>query len=634
MEDEFYNLIVKGNDLKTYIRRFQELPVLCPNMVPNTEKLMEVFIRGLPQSIEGTITASKPQTLEEAINISQRLMDQIIKRGSMQGTSNHKHKFDDRRNSNNNKYPNNRINNNQNNHNNNSNRNNDYRQQQNRRPETFRAYAATQPKNNGYTGNRPLCKKCTLHYTGPCTVKCQTYNRVGHLTKNYKNKGPTTRSNQQLVLVICHACGKKGHYNYQCSKANNNAYGRAYLLRDKNAHRDPNVVTGTFFPVRVLFDLGADKSFVSISLAFMLNIPPITLDTTYDIKMANGNLVGTNTIIQGYTLILLNQPFKIDLMPIKLGSFDVIIGMDWLSKYHAKFFCDEKVVHIPIDGETLIIQVNPKIYVSCVKQFWATAKVKKVNEKEHIQALVDKTKVIITEDIIRSDLCFNDVEGTACLLNEVIFEGLACMGAKTTAWNEFSNTIASAIICLADNQKFNFSNLEGGAKFYLFPRFMQVFPDKQVEGMARHKELYIISSHTKKIFTNIGRIGAGFSRVITPLFDSMMVQATADMGDTPVDTHQTPIVDQPSTLKPQKKQQPRRKQRKKAEVSHDESEDEDHVPTPSNDLLPSGKDSSILNELMVFCTSLQELVLDLQEAKAAQAKEIDALKKKVTKLNK
>ncbi|GJY47643.1 putative reverse transcriptase domain-containing protein [Tanacetum coccineum] len=77
MEDEFYNLTVKGNDLKTYVRRFQELEVLCPNMVPNTEKLMEVFIGGLPRSIEGNVTASKPQTLEEAITITQRLMDQF-----------------------------------------------------------------------------------------------------------------------------------------------------------------------------------------------------------------------------------------------------------------------------------------------------------------------------------------------------------------------------------------------------------------------------------------------------------------------------------------------------------------------------------------------------------------------------
>ncbi|GJS36351.1 hypothetical protein Tco_0534733 [Tanacetum coccineum] len=70
MEDKFYNLTIKGNDLKTYVRIFQELGVLCPNMVPNTEKLMEVFIEGLPKSIEGNVTASKPQTLEEAITIT------------------------------------------------------------------------------------------------------------------------------------------------------------------------------------------------------------------------------------------------------------------------------------------------------------------------------------------------------------------------------------------------------------------------------------------------------------------------------------------------------------------------------------------------------------------------------------
>ncbi|GKE08200.1 reverse transcriptase domain-containing protein [Tanacetum coccineum] len=254
-------------------------------MVPDSEKMMEVFIGGLPRSIEGN----------------------------------------------------------------------------NRRQETFKSYAVTPTKNNGCTGNRPLCKKCTLCHIGPCTVKCNTCNKVGHLTKNYRNKGPTTRSNLLPVTVTCHACGEKGHYANQCRKTtNNNAQGRAYMLRDRNAHQDPNVVTGMFLLnqhlARVLFDSGADKSFVSISLASMLNIPPITIDTFYNIEMADGNLVSTNTVIQGATLTLLNQPFKIDLMPIKLGSFDVVIGMDWLSKYHARIICDEKVVHILIKGETLIIR--------------------------------------------------------------------------------------------------------------------------------------------------------------------------------------------------------------------------------------------------------------------------------------
>ncbi|GJW86384.1 putative reverse transcriptase domain-containing protein [Tanacetum coccineum] len=139
-----------------------------------------------------------------------------------------------------------------------------------------------------------------------------------------------------------------------------NAQGRRYILRDKIAQQDPNVVTGMFLLnqhlVRVLFDSGADRRFISLSLASMLNIPSIIVDTFYNIEMADENLVSTNTVIKDCTLTLLNQPFEIDLMPIKLGSFDVVIGMDWLSKYHAKILCDEKVVHIPIDSETLIIR--------------------------------------------------------------------------------------------------------------------------------------------------------------------------------------------------------------------------------------------------------------------------------------
>ncbi|GKA25150.1 putative reverse transcriptase domain-containing protein [Tanacetum coccineum] len=211
-----------------------------------------------------------------------------------------------------------------------------------------------------YVGDLPLCKRCNLHHTGPCTGKCNICNKVVHLSKNCRSKKPATGSNQLPVTVVCHACGEKGNYTNQCRKTNINAQGRAYMLRDKNAHQDPNVVTGMFLLnqhlAKVLFNSSADKSFISISIASKLNNPSITIDTFYDIEMADGNLVSTNTVIKGYTLTLLNQPFEIDLMPIKLGSFDVVIGMDWLSKYHARIICDEKVIHIPIDDETLIIR--------------------------------------------------------------------------------------------------------------------------------------------------------------------------------------------------------------------------------------------------------------------------------------
>nr|GEW56016.1 reverse transcriptase domain-containing protein [Tanacetum cinerariifolium] len=282
-------------------------------MVSNFKKLLEAFIRGLPRRIEGNVTASKLQTLEEAINITQRLMDQVTKHTLVQVSSDHKRKFDDERTFNNN-YRNTNTNN----------RYNNYQSLQNRRQEAVKAYAATPAENNR----------------------------------------PATGSNQLLVIVVCHACGEKGHYTNQCRKTNINSQGRAYFLKDRNAHQDPNVVTGMFLLnqhlARILFDSGADKSFISLSFDSMLKIPPITIDAFNDIEMADENLVSIDTVIQGCTLTLLNQPFEIDLMPIKLGSFDVVIGMEWLSKNHAKILCDEKVVHIPIDGETLIIRVVEK----------------------------------------------------------------------------------------------------------------------------------------------------------------------------------------------------------------------------------------------------------------------------------
>nr|GFB34984.1 reverse transcriptase domain-containing protein [Tanacetum cinerariifolium] len=150
MEDEFYNLVMKENDLKTYARRFQELTALCPNMVPNTDKLIEVFIGRLPRSIEGNVIALKPQTLEETINITQRLMDQVTKHNSVQETNDHKRKIDDSRNIDNKNYPNNRDNkvHYHNRNNNYNNHNNDHHHQQNRRQEAIRAYVVNPTKNS------------------------------------------------------------------------------------------------------------------------------------------------------------------------------------------------------------------------------------------------------------------------------------------------------------------------------------------------------------------------------------------------------------------------------------------------------------------------------------------------------
>ncbi|GJS05144.1 putative reverse transcriptase domain-containing protein, partial [Tanacetum coccineum] len=76
----------------------------------------------------------------------------------------------------------------------------------------------------------------------------------------------------------------------------------------------------------------------------------------HSVELANGRIVGLTTIIRGCTLNLLDHPFNIDLMPVELGSFDVIIGMDWLAKYHAVIVCAEKIVRIPFRDEILIVR--------------------------------------------------------------------------------------------------------------------------------------------------------------------------------------------------------------------------------------------------------------------------------------
>ncbi|GKB85589.1 hypothetical protein Tco_0957861, partial [Tanacetum coccineum] len=175
----------------------------------------------------------------------------------------------------------------------------------------------------------------------------------------------------------------------------------------------------------------------------------------------------------------------------------------------------------------------------------STVKVKTVNEEVQLQALVDGKKIIIIVSIVRRDLQLEDVEGVDCLPNATIFEQLTLMGSKTTAWNEFSRN------------------------FLMYPRIVQVFLDKQLEGMSNHNRIYVTPSHTKKIFGNIRRVGKGFSGRETPLFQTMVVQAQEEIGEgsvNPTDPHHTPTIIQPSTSQPQKKQRPRKPKRKDTKI--------------------------------------------------------------------
>nr|GEW82973.1 putative reverse transcriptase domain-containing protein [Tanacetum cinerariifolium] len=141
---------------------------------------------------------------------------------------------------------------------------------------------------------------------------------------------------------------------------NEGVRARAYVVVE-NPQQNPNVVAGTFLLndhyACILFDSGAEKSFVSFAFTPFIDIVPTSLNTSYEVELADGKVVSTNTILRGCTLALYDYRFKIDLLPTRLGSFDVIIGMDWLSYHRAVIDCYEKIVRIPLpNGEILEVQ--------------------------------------------------------------------------------------------------------------------------------------------------------------------------------------------------------------------------------------------------------------------------------------
>nr|GFA86253.1 reverse transcriptase domain-containing protein [Tanacetum cinerariifolium] len=224
------------------------------------------------------------------------------------------------------------------------------------RQETARAYAAAPAEGRGYAGNLPRCNCCNSHHNGQCPLKCRKYQRTGHQEKDCRVK--------PLQDMTCYGCGEKGHFKDKCPKGrnqqNNGVRGRAYVVVE-NPQQNPNVVSGTFLLndqyACILFDFGAEKSFVSFAFTPFIDIAPTSLNTSYEIELADGKVVSTNTVVRGSTLALYDHRYKIDLLLTRLGSFDVIIGMDWLSYHRAVIDCYEKIVRIPLpNGEILEVQ--------------------------------------------------------------------------------------------------------------------------------------------------------------------------------------------------------------------------------------------------------------------------------------
>ncbi|GJV11690.1 putative reverse transcriptase domain-containing protein [Tanacetum coccineum] len=421
IETEMWNLKVKGTDVVAYNRRFQQLALMCARMFPEEVDKIEKYIGGLPDMILGSVKASKPKTMQEAIEFTTELMDEKT-HAYAERQAEKKRKYDD------------------------LSKNNQNQQQQNKRQNTGQAYTAGNSDRKPYAGSKPLCSKCDYNHEGPCPPRCNNCKKVGHLAKdcrsrpanannNNRNNNNRNNNNNNQKGNGCYECGAQGHFKRNCPKLKNNDRGnqagndrapaKVYVVGNAGANPD-NVVAGTFLLnnryAYILFDTGADRSFVSTAFSSQIDITPSTLDHYYDVELADGRIIGLNTILSGCTLNFLNHPFNINLMPVELGSFDAIIGMDWLAKYQAVIVCAEKIVRIPWGNETLIIHgdgsnqgnVTRLNIISCTKMqkymqkgfpiFLAHVTAKEVEDKSEKKRLEDVPIVRDFPEVFPEDL--------------------------------------------------------------------------------------------------------------------------------------------------------------------------------------------------------------------------------------
>ncbi|KAI3811474.1 hypothetical protein L1987_21198 [Smallanthus sonchifolius] len=370
IEEEFWTLSQDSGDNSAYVTRFYELCLLVPHLVDTLARKIEKFCKGLPIQIRSAVLSSRPATIEEAVRLSATLTDTYVDAGILHRKGGKKPAVVAAVTSK--PEPTGRNRKRKSNHKQN------YGTVTPAQPVSQVAPATTttfSPTKKAYSGSYPQCDICKSHHlpNAPCWV-CTKCKRLGHTQDRCRTPSNTQSQVQghnviqntpSLTVKACFQCGDPSHFKDKCPllanaiKASISASkGRVYTITASQAQADNDVVNGTYLInnqyATILFDSGADKSFVSFDFEPMLAKTRTQLDKTYNVEVANGKSVKVDSIIANNQLQLNEHTFSIDLTPMQLGSFDVIVGMDWLSKHRAEIVCADKFLKIPLpSGEVL-----------------------------------------------------------------------------------------------------------------------------------------------------------------------------------------------------------------------------------------------------------------------------------------
>ncbi|MFS7914510.1 putative transcription factor interactor and regulator CCHC(Zn) family [Helianthus anomalus] len=393
LEDEFWHIQQKDGDNAALTARFKQLSIICPDQVKISDMAIKKYIRALPDCVADFVHASKPATIEATYLLAAEINDKRVRAGFWDKPSKSLHQATSSAPES--TTPSKKKN-----------------KRKNRSAKNCAITAAPQqavsaqvapvasapPAKRAYTGPYPACATCSYHHPVGVACRycanCQMYNHYTAQCRYGTRQAPAQAVVYQAILPppqgqpaaqapvgnvrTCFACGDPNHLANRCpnrvvkqepqqqqqqqqpQQQQQAAKARTFNINVNQAQADNNVVNGTFLVnglyASCLFDTGADNSFVSFKFEKLLSRKRSYLSSSFEVEVATGKSIAVNSILRDCTLELNNHIFPINLIPMQLGSFDVIVGMDFLRENHAEVVCFEKMIRFSLaNGDQLCV---------------------------------------------------------------------------------------------------------------------------------------------------------------------------------------------------------------------------------------------------------------------------------------